>query len=255
MITHPPRAAFRIAGRPGMDRPAASIVTSHLDSQLTPEERGVLALYRAGDATGMARAVRLSVGYALGAGVFVALALHRGEPLLVLPVYAVLLLVLAIRLVRGRRIAGRMPAVVAKYEAEIGRLGAGDARPPRRAAGDPGPREVVATWVEAFNRADVEALASLYTRDAVNHQVAREPVAGRDAIRAMFARELAAADMTCLVENLFTDGDWAILEWRDPGGLRGCGFFHVVDGRIRFQRGYWDERTFLRQQGSSPPAG
>jgi hypothetical protein len=40
--------------------------------------------------------------------------------------------------------------------------------------------------------------------------------------------------------------DWAILEWRDPLGLRGCGFFHLINDKIVFQRGYWDKRPFLR---------
>ena len=115
------------------------------------------------------------------------------------------------------------------------------------------PRELVRSWVEAFNRADVEALAGLYADDAVNHQVAEAPVHGRAAIRRMFAADFAAARMTCIVENVFEDGEWAILEWRDPLGLRGCGFFHVVDGRIVFQRGYWDKLSFLRQQGLPLP--
>ncbi len=25
----------------------------------------------------------------------------------------------------------------------------------------------------------------------------------------------------------FEDGEWAIMEWKDSLGLRGCGFFHV----------------------------
>lgn len=87
---------------------------------------------------------------------------------------------------------------------------------------------MVQAWVDAFNRGDAEALASLYNEDAPNHQVAQEPVVGREAIRRMFSEEFARADMVCLVENLFQDGEWAILEWRDPLGLRGCGFFHVV---------------------------
>lgn len=116
------------------------------------------------------------------------------------------------------------------------------------------PRELVKNWVAAFNREDVDALAALYAEDAVNHQVAEEPLHGREAIRAMFATGFANADMTCIVENLFEDGDWAILEWRDPLGLRGCGFFHVVDGLIRFQRGYWDKLTFLRIQGLPIPS-
>ena len=117
----------------------------------------------------------------------------------------------------------------------------------------PAPRTVVAAWVEAFNRKDVEALAALYAEDAVNHQVAEAPVEGREAIRAMFAAGFAAAEMVCIVENLFEDGEWAILEWRDPLGLRGCGFFHVVGGRIAFQRGYWDKLSFLRQHGLPLP--
>jgi limonene-1,2-epoxide hydrolase len=29
--------------------------------------------------------------------------------------------------------------------------------------------------------------------------------------------------------------------------LRGCGFFHVVDGKIKYQRGYWDRATWFKQ--------
>ncbi len=119
------------------------------------------------------------------------------------------------------------------------------------------PRELVLTWVAAFNRADVEALAALYAPEAINHQVAEAPVIGQAAIREMFRSGFATATMVCEVENLFVDGEWAILEWKDPLGLRGCGFFHIVEGRIRFQRGYWDKLTFLRLQGlplPDPPA-
>ena len=119
--------------------------------------------------------------------------------------------------------------------------------------GPTAPRELVRAWVEAFNRGDADALAAFYAEDAVNHQVAEAPVAGRAAIREMFAAGFAAAEMHCLVENLFEDGEWAILEWRDPLGLRGCGFFHVVGGRIVFQRGYWDKLSFLRRQGLPLP--
>jgi len=115
------------------------------------------------------------------------------------------------------------------------------------------PKQVVQAWVEAFNRADVDALAGLYAPDAVNHQVMWEPLEGRAAIHAMLRNEFGRAEMVCLVENLFADGDWAILEWRDPKGLRGCGFFRVVDGLIQFQRGYWDQLSFLRQQGLPIP--
>ena len=115
------------------------------------------------------------------------------------------------------------------------------------------PRQLVEAWVEAFNRADVDGLASFYTIDAVNHQVAEAPVQGRDNIRQLFTSGFASAQMHCIVENLFEDGQWAILEWRDPSGLRGCGFFHVVQGQITFQRGYWDKLSFLRLHGLPLP--
>lgn len=116
-----------------------------------------------------------------------------------------------------------------------------------------GPRQLVHVWVEAFNRADVDALAAFYAEDAVNHQVAEMPVRGRAAIREMFAAAFALAPMVCIVESVFEEGEWAILEWRDPLGLRGCGFFHVVSGQIVFQRGYWDKLTFLRLHGLPVP--
>jgi ketosteroid isomerase-like protein len=98
-------------------------------------------------------------------------------------------------------------------------------------------RELVRQRVDAFNRADVDALATFYRDDAINHQVAESPVKGRDAIREMFRKGFAQFEMKCIVENLFQDGEWSILEWRDPKGLRDCGFFQVRDDKIVFQRG------------------
>jgi len=113
------------------------------------------------------------------------------------------------------------------------------------------PRELVKKWVDVFNKADAEALAAFYADDAINHQVVTDPLVGKEAIKQMFATEFARAAMVCIPENIFQDGEWAMLEWRDPLGLRGCGFFHIVDDKIIFQRGYWDKLSFLRQQGLS----
>ena len=115
------------------------------------------------------------------------------------------------------------------------------------------PSEIVISFVELFNKADARGLAELYHEEAINHQVNTEPLVGKQAIREMFEREFALADMVCIVENIFEDGEWAMLEWKDPLGLRGCGFFHVVDGKIIFQRGYWDRLSFLRQHGLPLP--
>ena len=117
------------------------------------------------------------------------------------------------------------------------------------------PRQLVQAWVDAFNRADSESLSSFYSPDAINHQVADSPVQGREKIREMFATGFASTKMTCIIENIFQDGEWVILEWRDPHGLRGCGFFHIVNGQISFQRGYWDKLSFLRLHGLPIPGG
>lgn len=115
------------------------------------------------------------------------------------------------------------------------------------------PKELITKWIDLFNQADASGIAALYHENAINHQVANEPVAGKTAIEKMFAREFAMAEMTCIVENLFEDGEWAILEWKDPAGLRGSGFFQVIDSKIKFQRGYWDKLSFLRQHNLPIP--
>jgi len=103
------------------------------------------------------------------------------------------------------------------------------------------PKESALKWVELFNKADSVKLSDLYHEDAINHQVANNP------IREMFENEFSNAEMVCIVENIFEDGNWAILEWKDPLGLRGCGFFHITENKIKLQRGYWDKLTFLQQ--------
>jgi steroid delta-isomerase-like uncharacterized protein len=133
------------------------------------------------------------------------------------------------------------------------------------------PREVVERWVEAWNARDAEAAAALYHDDAVNDQVAlADPRSSRTVIledtREFFA---AFPDSYTNPVNLFEEGQWAILEWiggatwtgpfagHEPSGksfvLRGCGFFHVVDGKIKFQRGYWDRATWFGQLGIDGP--
>ncbi len=115
------------------------------------------------------------------------------------------------------------------------------------------PKAIVQAWVEAFNKADLTGLSALYHEDAINHQVANDPVVGKEAIHAMFASEFSTAEMVCIPEQIFEDGDWAILEWKDPLGLRGCGFFQVVSGKIKFQRGYWDKLSFLKMHNLPVP--
>ena len=109
------------------------------------------------------------------------------------------------------------------------------------------PKEILLQWINAFNNSDPETISALYDDNAVNHQVANNPVIGRTAIKQMFENEFSQAEMVCIIENIFEDGEWVILEWKDPLGLRGCGFFHIINDKIVFQRGYWDKLSFLKQ--------
>lgn len=125
------------------------------------------------------------------------------------------------------------------------------------------PRQVIEKWVEALNAHDAVAAASLYHEDAENLQVAiGSPLVGREAIQKDFeAFFLSAPDTFTKIENVFEDGEWTILGWSGGGTfkqsnlparpyrLRGCGFFQVLEGKIKQQRGYWDKATWFRQIG------
>ena len=115
------------------------------------------------------------------------------------------------------------------------------------------PVEVVSEWVERFNAANVDGLLELYAEDAVNHQVVTDPLEGREAIRRLFEVDFARAKMVCVVEKIHEAGEWAILEWSDPLGLRGCGFFQIKEDKIVLQRGYFDQLGFFRSQGIPVP--
>jgi hypothetical protein len=103
-----------------------------------------------------------------------------------------------------------------------------------------GTHRTIEMWVERFNAGDAEGISALYAEDAVNHQIPLAPVVGRAAIADFHRETFAGGPLTCTPINLVIDGGWAALEWTDPDGFRGCGFFQVLDGLIVRQRGYWD---------------
>jgi SnoaL-like protein len=114
-------------------------------------------------------------------------------------------------------------------------------------------REIILKWVKLFNKGDYCSLAEMYEEKAINHQVTNEPIVGKNNIKNMFKEEFSNAEMNCIIENIYVDNEWAILEWKDPLGLRGCGFFQIFENKIRFQRGYWDKLSFLRQHNLPLP--
>ncbi|UBF26488.1 ester cyclase [Kovacikia minuta CCNUW1] len=127
------------------------------------------------------------------------------------------------------------------------------------------PREVIQIWVDAHNARDAHSAADLYHEDATNIQVAVGiPVQGKQAIlEGLIQFFQAFPDNYTRIENLFEDGEWAIVEWSGGGTflgefagvaptgkkftLQGCGFFHITKGKIRFQRGYWDKMSWFSQ--------
>jgi len=116
------------------------------------------------------------------------------------------------------------------------------------------PKKVVETWVERFNNADIDGLVELYADGVINDQIVfSSPIKGKQATRELFELDFSRAKMECIPERLFESGDWAILQWRDPLGMRGCGFFHVQDGKIVHQIGYFDQLTFFKIQGLPVP--
>ena len=127
-------------------------------------------------------------------------------------------------------------------------------------------RAVLMRWIEAFAARDPDRVAALYHSGAVNWQVAEEPVVGSDNIRTMVAQFFVSfPDSYTHVENIIVEGDWAAWEWvgggtflRDLGPIkatgrayeiRGCGFFQIIDGKIKLQRGYWDKLSWYAQIG------
>jgi hypothetical protein len=94
---------------------------SALDEKLTNQERSILNLCRSGDAQGIKRLTRLSIQYAIGAGIF-SLFTALYSPHFVWVVYGTFTIWLLVRVIGARKIASNMPAIIEKYEHEIALL-------------------------------------------------------------------------------------------------------------------------------------
>jgi uncharacterized protein (TIGR02246 family) len=122
------------------------------------------------------------------------------------------------------------------------------------------PKELVAEWARLMKVRDAEKVARLFHPEAVNLQIPFQlRLEGRDAIlsdlRAFFFN---VPDALTEVENIFCDGDWVILEWSSAGifmptgkhfGLRGCSIFQTREGKIIFQKSYWNSESWSLQIG------
>ncbi len=94
---------------------------SAIDASLSDREKAVLDAYR-DPHRGIGRATRMSVQYAIGAAIFLYLAISTNDPRWSLVVYAIFVCYLIVRLIGARRMAGAMPSIIEKYEARIRQL-------------------------------------------------------------------------------------------------------------------------------------
>jgi ketosteroid isomerase-like protein len=115
-------------------------------------------------------------------------------------------------------------------------------------------------WEKYFNERDAEKLAQLYHEQASALQIAIGlPLLGRRAIledsRQFFGN---IPDNFTTVFNRIESGTWVAIEWTGGGTFvptgkkfefRGCGFFEIVDGLIKTQRGYWDMLQWQKAVG------
>ncbi len=112
------------------------------------------------------------------------------------------------------------------------------------------PKEVIAKWVEVINKGNIDSVLELYGDNAVSHHITEDPVVGKQHVLKMFEHEFGISDFVCIAENIFEDGQWAILEFKNTKGFRGSCFFQIKDSKIVFQRGYWDKLSFLEQKNA-----
>lgn len=116
------------------------------------------------------------------------------------------------------------------------------------------PTELIREWITRFNHADIDGLVQMYAENVVNEQaVFTQPIVGREAVRQLLELDFSRAKMVCIEERVYECGDTAILQWRDPLGFKGCGFFQFKEGKIVHQKGYFDQLSFFRLNGLPVP--
>ena len=116
------------------------------------------------------------------------------------------------------------------------------------------PKELVREWIKRFNAGEIDGLLELYAVDAINEKaVFSKPLEGQNEIRFNLELDFSRAKMECIEERIYECGDTAILQWKDPKGLQGCGFFKFQNELIVHQKGYYDQLSFFKAQGLPIP--
>ena len=119
----------------------------------------------------------------------------------------------------------------------------------------PSNSEIVRNNLLAFNAMDYDRIMQDYADDAIVHFVMRDPVAGKDNIRALFAsfeQDIQSCDIK--IRNIIESGDLVMAERVDdvvfqnrPTSVPVMCTVEMKDGKISHWREYYDEETFQKQ--------
>jgi len=122
-------------------------------------------------------------------------------------------------------------------------------------------REVLATYIRAWETQDAELITTIFTPEATYHErVMGEPIPNREAIRRYWVEKVVRAqrNISCQLRSLYVDGDTAIAEWEaefddlDQGVRKRMKEIAVLefDGpRIRSLREYWASQSLGALEG------
>lgn len=121
-------------------------------------------------------------------------------------------------------------------------------------------REPIQKLIDACNRKDIESALTVFTEDAVYHNIPLEPVSGIQAIRDVLGPFLSMAAEVEWIVHHWADGAHGIVmnERTDRFLIDGTwlelpvmGVFEVEDGRIRAWRDYFDLQRLM--PAGTPP--
>jgi len=124
-------------------------------------------------------------------------------------------------------------------------------------------------WVEAFEKCDKAALASLAAPSIVDHTAVPGLPAGLEGIQAQAELySTAFPDIRFTTENVVAEGDRVAITWVAGGtnngplqgmpptgktaSVLGCNLMHIVDGRVTEHWVYFDRLALMMQLGVVP---
>jgi uncharacterized protein (TIGR02246 family) len=112
-------------------------------------------------------------------------------------------------------------------------------------------REVLATYIRAWETQDPELITTIFTPEATYHErVLGDPIPDREAIRRYWAEKVVRAqgNISCRLLRLYIDGDTAIAEWEAEFDdlaqgvrkrMKEIAVLEFEGTRIRSLREYW----------------